>query len=311
MPFDIFEPWCLYNSREARNAVEIVVREDGIFKHDTRDDSFERQSDDIHLGGSSGAANEERKVFTKEDVDRALEIIPAEEQLRNGTLDYLKAGIKKFGHKYFVMGGGIVNSFWGCTFYVGLTNRFVMYLDEPEFIEYLSERYLAANLERIRAIASTGADAMWIDDATASSEMISLDMYTRFSLPYLKPLVKEIQKQGMKCILVYFGGVSDRVEHILSTEPDALIVETSMKSYVNDIGKIAGQINGRTCLFGNLNPYDDVEKLSEDALYAKMTAQFEAVRPYRRFVTSTGSPLTPGTPVARIRRYIEMGHQLA
>jgi len=29
-----------------------------------------------------------------------------------------------------------------------------------------------------------------------------------------------------------------------------------------------------------------------------------------RFITSMGSPLTPGTPVSRIRRYIEMGREI-
>jgi uroporphyrinogen decarboxylase len=185
-----------------------------------------------------------------------------------------------------------------------------MYLDEPQLIHRLSERYLALNLERIRAFALAGSDAVWIDDATATSEMISLDMYERFSLPYLKPLVKEIQRLGMKCILVYFGGIADRVAHIVSTGADALVMEASMKGYVNDIAAIAKRVDGRLCLFGNLNPFDDVERLSENQLWARMKAQYESVRPYRRFVTSTGSPLTPRTPVSRIRRYIEMAHAL-
>lgn len=309
MPFDVVQP--LHGStHEEREAITIVHKDDQAYIHDKRNDSYEKVPPDIHLAGSDGAANEERKVFTREDVDREIPIRSAEKIIRGGSMDYLKAAVEKHGGEYFILPGGVVNSLFGCTYYVGLTNRMLMYYDEPEFLDYLSKRILDANIERIRAYAMAGAHGLRIDDATATSEMISLAMYERFSLPYMDELVKEIQRLGMKAIVIYFGGVADRVEQILSTNPDGFIMEATMKNYVNDIEKIAKQVNGRTCLFGNLNPYDDIQVLNDGGLHAKIRAQFEAVRPYKRFVTSTGSPLTPGTPVSRIRRYIEMGHTL-
>ena len=309
MPFDVIQPYH-GTTQEERDSIKIVHKDNQAFIHDRRDDSYEKVPDNIHLAGSDGAANEERKVFTREDVDRELPVTPADEIIRKGSMDYLMAAVEKYGGDNFIFPGGIVNALFGCTYYVGLTNRMLMYYDEPEFLDYLSKRYLEVNIERIRAYAKAGAYGIRIDDATATSEMISLEMYERFSLPDMKESVREIQRLGMKAIVIYFGGVSDRVEQILSTEPDGFIMEASMKGYVNDIEKIAKQVNGRTCLFGNLNPYDDVELLSEEALFAKMRSQFEAVHPYKRFVTSTGSPLTPGAPVSRFRRYIEMGHTL-
>ena len=309
MPFDVFEQLNeSYVPRVDREVVEIIEKDDGVYRHNKSNDTWSGLSNDIHNAGES--ANETRLVHTREDIDREIVVVPADEQIRNGSMDHLKACVDRFQDRYFILGCGIVNSFYGCTYYVGFINRMTMYLEEPEFIEYVSERYLERNLERIRAVAKTGADAMWIDDATATADMISLEMYERFSLPYLKPLVREIQRLGMKCILIYFGSIADRVEQILSTKPDGLVMEASMKGYANDIEKIARQVSGRTCLFGNLNPYEHVQRLSDGDLAALMKRQYEAVKPYGPFVCSTGSPITPGTPVSRIRYYIDTGHSL-
>jgi hypothetical protein len=75
--------------------------------------------------------------------------------------------------------------------------------------------------ERIRALALTGGDAIYIDDATATCDMISVAHYERFSLPYMREEVREIQALGKKAIVIYFGGVSDRIEQTRDELPGA------------------------------------------------------------------------------------------
>ena len=111
---------------------------------------------------------------------------------------------------------------------------------------------------------------------------------------------------GQKVILIYFGGIADRVEQILSLGADGLIMETSMKSYVNDLGDIASQIKGRTCLFGNIDPVGIVQKGTDEQLQEEIERQTRVGRSLGSFVVSTGSPITPLTPVERIRRFIEI-----
>ena len=146
------------------------------------------------------------------------------------------------------------------------------------------------------------------DDATATCDMISPQMYEEFSLPYLTRQVKEIQRLGKKAILVYFGGIADRVEQIASTGADVLMMEASMKGFVNDYADVAGRLGGAMCLAGNLNPYDDIEITSDDELARRIRAMVGAGKAYGRYFTSTGSPLTPGTPVKRLQQFIHHSH---
>jgi len=187
---------------------------------------------------------------------------------------------------------------------------YAMLHDEPKLVKYISELVLEQNIEYIRAVGKSGSDAMFIDDATATSDMISVRMYEEFSLPYMIEQVKEIKRQGMKAFVIYFGGISDRVEQIASTGADVLMMETSMKGYVNDYTSIARRLGGQICLAGNLDPYGDIELLSDEGLEARMTVMAKAGREYGRYFTCTGSPLTPKTPLKRIQKYIDIGHRL-
>jgi len=119
--------------------------------------------------------------------------------------------------------------------------------------------------------------------------------------------VREIHRLGHKAVLIYFGGVADRLEQIASIGADGLSVETSMKNYVNDIGEICGRVGNRVSIFGNIDPVGVLEKGTDGQLAAQVKRQLEAGRRARGFVLCTGSPITPGTPLERVRRFIELG----
>ncbi len=72
--------------------------------------------------------------------------------------------------------------------------------------------------------------------------MISVAHYERFSLPYMREMVREIHRLDRKSILVYFGGIADRLEQIASIGADALLMEASMKGYATDTASTAQAI---------------------------------------------------------------------
>ncbi len=104
------------------------------------------------------------------------------------------------------------------------------------------------NIENIRYIANAGGDAIYIDDAMTTSDMISLKHFERFSIPFMKEMVDEIHRLGHKAIIIYFGGIADRLEKIASIGADGLSMETSMKNYVNNIEEIAEKIGDKVSL---------------------------------------------------------------
>jgi uroporphyrinogen decarboxylase len=98
-------------------------------------------------------------------------------------------------------------------------------------------------------------------------------MYAEFSVPYMKRLMDAIHEEGMKAILIYFGGIADRVDQIVSLGADALQMETSMKGYINDLASIAAQVNNRMLLFGNIDPIGIVEQSSDAQLETVLMEQ--------------------------------------
>jgi uroporphyrinogen-III decarboxylase len=86
-------------------------------------------------------------------------------------------------------------------------------------------------------------------------------------------------------------------------------MECSMKGYVNDLGEIAAAIGHRVSLFGNVDPVGVLQNGTDAELEAEMKRQAAAGRRARGFIACTGSPITPATPLARVRRFLEWGRR--
>jgi uroporphyrinogen-III decarboxylase len=95
----------------------------------------------------------------------------------------------------------------------------------------------------------------------------------------------------------------------MDTGADALALEESKKHFTIDIADVAELVDGRMALFGNVDAIGLMESSSDADLQAEIARQCEAgVRNGRRFVLCTGSPITPRTPLARVRTYTDMAH---
>jgi len=306
--FELLQPQHSAPSRSWRVRQEFVNRNGHPFRHDRETDEWVRL--DVPAGSGHATdyhANETQYVFSHADVDACVTVTPAAQQLADGANDYIDATVERFGEEEFIISGGVIGTIYSCHFYTGLTNLFTLLIDEPELIDYLCEKILVQNLETIRRFAAGGGDAIYIDDATATSDMISPAMYERFSLPYLKVMVDEIHHLGHKAILIYFGGIADRLELIADTQADGLLPEASMKGFVNDTAEIARRIGDRMTLFSNIDPVAVLQNGTDAELAVEINRQMEAGRLARGFILSTASPITPATPLTRVQRFLEMG----
>jgi len=307
--YDVVQPNDYASMREREN-VEIIIRDEKPYYHYKKDDTYKPVPEKIHEAGSGGGANEIRYIYTKQDAKERLKLRKADEMISDGGWYESVDELRSLYNDRYLISGGVVNTFYGNAYHVGMMNLYTMLYEEPELIHYISSLFLEQNIETIRAMAKTGGEAIIIDDATATLDMISVRMYEEFSLPYLIPQVKEIQRLGLKAIVIYFGGIEDRVEQIVSTGADVLCMETSMKGYTNDYTSIAKRLDGKICLAGNLDPLKDIEKASDAELETRMSAMAKAGKEYGKYFTCTGSPITPNTSVEHIQKYIEISHRL-
>jgi hypothetical protein len=306
-PFEILQPQSA-PSHYSRENVEFIVKDGKPFRYDKREDKFTPVVAETVSGHATDyRSNQTQYVFDKSDVSKHFRLYKAEDMIANGSNDYLDAVIAKHGKDNFILSNGVVGTLYLCHSYVGLTNLYAMLIEKPNLIEYLSQKLLEQNIETIRFYANSGGDAIYIDDAMTTSDMISVEHYERFCLPYMKEMVNEIHRLGHKAIVIYFGGIADRLEQIASIGADGLSMETSMKNYVNDIDEIADKIGDRITLFGNINPVGVLQNGTDSELENEIARQAKAGRKCRGFIMCTGSPITPSTPLARVQKFIELG----
>jgi len=309
VPFDILQPETA-PSRQARQDVEFIARNGQVFRRNRRTGRMTPVPVRAVSGHAADyAANEMQYVFDKKDIADGVKIVKAEDIIATGVNDYIEAMVAGLGKDHFIMSGGLTGALWACTTYLGQTNLLAMLVENADLVDYLTKRILEQTIESIRRLAAAGGDAIFIDDALSTCDMISVKHYERFSLPYVAEMVREVHRLGHKAVVIYFGGVADRIEQIASTGADALAMEASMKGYVNDIGEAAQKIGQRISLFANVDPVGVLQGGTDAELEGEVRRQALAAKKARGFVMSTGSPITPATPLGRVRRFIELGRR--
>jgi hypothetical protein len=307
-PFEILQPQPA-PTREERANTAFVIRADHPFRYDKQAHTY------VSLGTESGhardyAANEIQHVFDKADVKERVKITKADTLIASGTNDYIEATVAACGEFEFILSGGLVGTIYSCGLHTGQKRLFEMLIDQPALIDYLCQKITEQNIEIIHQLATAGGDAIYIDDATATSDMISVRHFERFSLPYMQEMVKEIHRVGHKAIVIYFGGIADRLDQIAAIGADGLMMETSMKGFINDIGATVHQIGHQVTLYSNIDPITVVQDGTDAALEAEIKRQIAAGRQGRGFILSTASPITPSTPLSRVQRFLELSYRL-
>lgn len=203
--------------------------------------------------------------------------------------------------------GHVAAPWWHCFSIWGFSELMMRMADSPELVHRACERFLRLNLRTVRQHAAAGARIVWIEDCM--SDMISPAQCREFSIAYVRPIVEAIREAGMLSVHYYCGNPNDRWDLLLDSGADALSLEESKKTFDIDIMDVAKRLDGRMALLGNLDAIGVLEHGSDRALEAEVARQCAAGRLNRgRFAVSLGSPVTPDTPLERVRLYCDLVH---
>ena len=184
-----------------------------------------------------------------------------------------------------------------------------MVADKPDLVAYACERFLQQWLPGIREAAERGVRVIWIEETL--TDMIGPDAFRRINLPLLRRIVDEIRACGMLSIYYYCGDPTGKWDALLDAGADALSLEESKKGFDIDIDDVVSIVDGRCAVLGNLDAIGILQNGSRDELEAEIRRQIRAGRRNgNRFTMSTGSPVTPETPVERVRRYCDMARDI-
>jgi len=192
---------------------------------------------------------------------------------------------------------------WG---FEGIMTMPAMY---PDLAKHAIDRFIIkANRELDEAIAM-GAEAIWIEECM--TDMLGPSLFKEFNLPPMKQLVTAIRAAGLKSIYYFCGNPSDYWDLISDIGADALSLEESKKDFEIDIENVVEIVQGRFTLFGNLNAQSILQDGTDEDLRSEIKRQLDAgCNNENRFIMSLGSPVTPQTPVHRVKTYCNMVHRL-
>lgn len=99
------------------------------------------------------------------------------------------------------------------------------------------------------AALESGADAICIIDGTATADMLTRDMYDRFSWAYERRIAKAIRGQNGFSILHICGDTIGNLELMVATDVDGISVDHRVP-----ISLVKKFCHGRTAVIGNVSP---------------------------------------------------------
>lgn len=291
----------------------IDERGDQVFQVDDRHDT-EVELIEPPVGGWSKTGELQSVVRTQmpashADVDRAIDI-PAtwHDPKADGRADLPRAVLDTWGGRLLPT-WSISSPFWGCYDLWGFEGLMTRAAEEPALVTYACERHAQLGLHVLRDAMACGARAIWIEECF--TDLLSPAAFRRLHLPSLQRLVDAIRDAGLLSIYYYCGDPSGKWDDLLAAGADALALEESKKGFTIDIEDVVRQVGGRCTIFGNLDAVGILQDGTDEQLRSEIARQIDAGRRNQgRFVMSLGSPVTPNTPVARVRQYCDLVHEL-
>ncbi len=258
--------------------------------------------------GGAKSRIDEVVVRSIEDVDREVAQIEYSDLIQTGRLDYVKTVVERFGSEKFVV-ASVASPLWETYHYMGFRGTLLNLFKTPRLVEYLLKKLAARDHGLLKAYAEAGVDGVWIEECLCSADVISLASFKRYVLPYVEELIEEIKRLKMKSIYYPCGDVHDRLEMMVEAGPDCISLEESKKGFKIDITWVDKVAAGKACIFGNLDAIKVLQNGSYAELEREIKRQLEVGCNYGKFVMSLGSPVTPGTPVERVREYVEIARK--
>ncbi|MDI7276543.1 MAG: uroporphyrinogen decarboxylase family protein [Anaerolineae bacterium] len=175
--------------------------------------------------------------------------------------------------------------------------------DYPEGVKRLAWRRYQAALEWAKAFAGVGVHGWLISEDVAGSDTISPRMYEEMLYPVDCWFFEQVSRLGMVPMVYFCGDVRPLIPLLKDSGARALLIEDSRKSFVLDVVEIAKGLEGRVCLFGNVDTTELLLRGRPEEVEAAVRSQLEAAR-YGPFVVANGSPLAPGTPPENVEAMI-------
>ncbi|MCU0522779.1 MAG: uroporphyrinogen decarboxylase family protein, partial [Anaerolineae bacterium] len=115
---------------------------------------------------------------------------------------------------------------------------------------------------------------------------------------------EQISRLGLVPMVYFCGDVRPLVPLIRDSGARGLLIEDNRKTFAFDVVEIVKALQGKVCLFGNIDTTDLLLRGRPSEVEMAVRRQLEAAA-YGPFVVANGSPLAPGTPPENVQAMID------
>lgn len=144
-------------------------------------------------------------------------------------------------------------AWWRGAWSLGFEKTIDLMMFDPDLFFYVCDLYREDEKIRYRQLRQAGAEAVFVSDAWASTDILSPDMIRRFALPYQKYTIDAIHEAGMKALLWNEGDVRAILADEAAMDMDCFGVEQKRKNVEISMKDLRNVFGNERCLLGNLD----------------------------------------------------------
>ena len=227
------------------------------------------------------------EIKSKDDVDR---LIPEFKGWGKTYIDGLSRVITDTGDAALVLPHHSPGYICAC-YAFGFEKAMEALITNPELFNYACQRYASGDELRMKELADAGAEAVFIADGWASTDIISPEMIEEFALPYQKSIIDAAHKAGLKIILWNEGDILAILDKEAELEMDGFAFEQPRKGIDISVGKVREAFGSKRCLLGNLDSELLLKRNNHTEIQTEVENQIRQSGKGNPFILCTGSPI--------------------
>jgi len=196
------------------------------------------------------------------------------------------------------------NDFAASWYLCGMDVLMMSFVDNPDFVDRLSEMVSAYYTELFRLCIQAGADIIYLTDdyAYKTGTLMSREHFKRFILPWLRIGVQAVHDAGGICIKHTDGNISGILDLIVDTGIDGL--GPLEPAAGNNLNELRNALDDKVALLGNID-VDLLSRGSSEEVRKESLSLIRGAGSRGGLVLSSGNTITAAVNPENFRVMVE------
>jgi uroporphyrinogen decarboxylase len=181
----------------------------------------------------------------------------------------------------------------------GVNQLMLATLRNPKFVHEITKLTSAASIRYAEANIAAGINVIVAADPTASSSLISPEMFSTYAAPRLKEVFSAVYKAGAIPSLHICGQTTPILEMMCATGAKILEID-----HLVDLGKAKQKVGHKVCLMGNIDPTEILLNGTTAEVEKAVKLCIRQAAEGGRYILSSGCEIPPTAPLENIRAMV-------